>query len=635
MDISGISAAVTGGGHGIGRAIAHELARAGAKVAVGDIDEAAASAVAAEIGGIGVRLDVSDRASFEAFLDAAEQAHGPLGLMVNNAGIDWIGAFHEEPDEVTRREIDVNLYGTIAGSKLALGRMLPRGSGHLVNVASGVGRVPLPGSAVYSATKHGVVGLTESLRLEYRGRGIGFTVVQPAQVETAMLDGQGRPKALPVVTPEDVAQRSSTPSARAGSRCGCRGRRRRPRSSPRSCRGRRARRSCVRSASGRSPATPTSRRAASTTIGRSAGAERPSVPPIGRTPGRSGWAAYGFTVRAADVPPSHRNRNDVRRVIGTVRRNAPRASVSTARPTRRQPPPPDRRSRTTLVEPPGRTWPHSRARRAARALRPERRREDPEGRLAAPAEVLHPRLPAAAGRALRLVLPHVPGEVAHARVPPGHVRRLREVARLLRGRDAEHPVGRLGLVRVLVEVDRQPPRPARPQAAEPARRGRASRSPGRGRRGAPGRHAVGRFRRELQPVRVVGEPVGAGAAEPAAVAVPDLLEPASTRSPNSRRNSSGRSARSASSPTTRAAPARPRAPARPGRRRGSPGRRRARGAGSGAASTACTGRPHALRLRLEPQRHVRLVPEDVAVDHRRRSASPPPARSRRTARARA
>ena len=83
--------------------------------------------------------------------------------------------------------------------------MLPRGAGHLVNVASGVGRVPLPGSAVYSATKHGVVGLTESLRLEYRGSGIGFTVVQPAQVETAMLDGQGRPKALPVVSPEDVA----------------------------------------------------------------------------------------------------------------------------------------------------------------------------------------------------------------------------------------------------------------------------------------------------------------------------------------------------------------------------------------------------------------------------------------------
>jgi short-subunit dehydrogenase len=125
--------------------------------------------------------------------------------MVNNAGVDWVGPFHEEPDEVTRREIDINLFGTTMGSKLALARMLPRGQGHLVNVASGVGRVPMPGSATYSATKHGVVGLTESLRLEYHGSGVAFTLVQPSQVETAMIDGQGRPRALPVVTADDVA----------------------------------------------------------------------------------------------------------------------------------------------------------------------------------------------------------------------------------------------------------------------------------------------------------------------------------------------------------------------------------------------------------------------------------------------
>ena len=95
--------------------------------------------------------------------------------------------------------------GTILGSRLALQRMLPRRQGHLVNIASGVGRVPLPHSAVYSATKHGVVGLTESLRLEYRGSGLGFSLVQPAQVETAMLEGQARPRLLPVVTPDDVA----------------------------------------------------------------------------------------------------------------------------------------------------------------------------------------------------------------------------------------------------------------------------------------------------------------------------------------------------------------------------------------------------------------------------------------------
>ena len=206
--LAGLSAAVTGGGNGIGRAIALHLARAGARVAIGDRDTAAAETVAAEIGSdaFALSLDISDRDAFAAFLDAAEERHGPLAIMVNNAGVDWIGPFHEEPDEVTRREIDVNLFGTTIGSKLALQRMLPRRSGHLVNVASGVGRVPLPGSATYSATKHGVVGLTESLRLEYRGSGVSFTVVQPAQVETGMLDGQGRPRALPQISADDVAE---------------------------------------------------------------------------------------------------------------------------------------------------------------------------------------------------------------------------------------------------------------------------------------------------------------------------------------------------------------------------------------------------------------------------------------------
>jgi NAD(P)-dependent dehydrogenase (short-subunit alcohol dehydrogenase family) len=204
--LESVSVAVTGAAHGIGRAIAGHFARAGARVAIGDIDAEAAKTVASEIGGgaIGMALDVTDRESFAAFLDAAE-SHGPLAIMVNNAGVDWMSHFHEEPDEVSRRELDVNLMGTIIGSRLALQRMLPRKQGHLVNIASGAGRVPLPHSAVYSATKHGVVGLTESLRLEYQGSGIRFTLVQPAQVETAMLEGQARPRLLPVVTADDVA----------------------------------------------------------------------------------------------------------------------------------------------------------------------------------------------------------------------------------------------------------------------------------------------------------------------------------------------------------------------------------------------------------------------------------------------
>src|SRR4051794_25836800 len=200
--LDGVSAAVTGAGNGIGRAIARKLAAAGARVALADIDGDAAEAVAAEIGdaAFATALDVADRESFAAFLDDAEQRHGPLAVMVNNAGIDWVGPFHEEPDEVTRREIDVNLYGTLIGTKLALERMLPRRGGHLVNVASGVGRVPLPWSATYSATKHGLVGLMDSLKLEYRGSGVEFSVVLPSQVDTAMIEGQPRPRALSVVS---------------------------------------------------------------------------------------------------------------------------------------------------------------------------------------------------------------------------------------------------------------------------------------------------------------------------------------------------------------------------------------------------------------------------------------------------
>ena len=199
--------AVTGGANGIGRAIAERFARAGALVAIGDIDADAAARAAAPFGdrACGLALDVTDSAAFASFLDAAEQRHGALGVLVNNAGVDWIGPFHEEPDEVSRREVEINLLGTVYGTRLALQRMLPRGRGHIVNVASGVGRVPLPGSAVYAASKHGIVGLTESVRLEYRGSGLRFSLIQPAQVETGMLAGQGRPKLLPQVSPDDVA----------------------------------------------------------------------------------------------------------------------------------------------------------------------------------------------------------------------------------------------------------------------------------------------------------------------------------------------------------------------------------------------------------------------------------------------
>jgi NAD(P)-dependent dehydrogenase (short-subunit alcohol dehydrogenase family) len=205
--LHGLSVAVTGGANGIGLAVARRFAQAGAKVAIGDLDEGAAVAAARALGdsAVGLALDVRDRDAIADFLDAAEQRHGPLDVLVNNAGVDWIGAFHEEPDDVTRREIEVNLMGTLHGTRLALQRMLPRDAGHIVNVASGVGRVPLPGSATYSATKHAIVGLTESVRLEYRATNLRFSLIQPSQVKTAMLEGQAQPRLMDQITPDDVA----------------------------------------------------------------------------------------------------------------------------------------------------------------------------------------------------------------------------------------------------------------------------------------------------------------------------------------------------------------------------------------------------------------------------------------------
>jgi NAD(P)-dependent dehydrogenase (short-subunit alcohol dehydrogenase family) len=207
LTLAGASAAVTGAGSGIGRAIAVHLARAGARVALGDVNLEGAQATAELIGegAFAQALDITEPSGWQSFLDAAEDRHGPLRVMVNNAGVDWIGPFDEEPDDVTRREIEINLYGTILGCRYALRRMAARGEGHLVNIASGAGRVPLPGSASYSASKYGVVGLTESLRLEYRNRGVSFSVVLPSQVRTPMIDGQGHARTLALITPDDVA----------------------------------------------------------------------------------------------------------------------------------------------------------------------------------------------------------------------------------------------------------------------------------------------------------------------------------------------------------------------------------------------------------------------------------------------
>ena len=203
----GLHVAITGGARGIGAATAERLHREGARLTLGDVDVAAIEATAARLAGaIGLGLDVTDRASFTAFLDAAEAAQGPLDILINNAGIMPIGPFLEEPDEVARRQFDINVHGVILGMKIALPRMLARGSGHVVNLASAAGRLgSLPGEATYVATKHAVVGLSEAVRCEFEGTGVGVTTVLPNLANTRLGSGMHAARGMKKLEPADIA----------------------------------------------------------------------------------------------------------------------------------------------------------------------------------------------------------------------------------------------------------------------------------------------------------------------------------------------------------------------------------------------------------------------------------------------
>lgn len=178
--------AVTGGAAGIGREIARRLADAGAQVAIGDRDRAATRTTAEQLPGTveGFDLDVTDTESFEAFLNAVEHRFGPVDVLVNNAGVMWVGPFDEEPESAAQRQIEVNLHGVLRGVKLAAPAMRTRGRGHIVTVASAASKLAPPGEATYAATKHAVYGYLTAVRTELRGSGVNLSVVMPGVVET-------------------------------------------------------------------------------------------------------------------------------------------------------------------------------------------------------------------------------------------------------------------------------------------------------------------------------------------------------------------------------------------------------------------------------------------------------------------
>jgi 3-oxoacyl-[acyl-carrier protein] reductase len=183
--LAGKTALVTGGSRGIGRAIAAELARAGAAVVVGyrsGADEA--EAVAAEIGGRAVQADVSDDGEARRLVEEA----GELDILVNNAGITRDGLLMRMPDEDWRIVLETNLGGVFHTCRAASRGMLKRRAGSIVNISSVVGVHGNPGQTNYAAAKAGIIGFTKSLARELGNRGVRANVVAPGYISTRLTE---------------------------------------------------------------------------------------------------------------------------------------------------------------------------------------------------------------------------------------------------------------------------------------------------------------------------------------------------------------------------------------------------------------------------------------------------------------
>jgi NADP-dependent 3-hydroxy acid dehydrogenase YdfG len=208
--LEGKVVAITGAARGIGKATAKALTGAGAKVGIGDLDLELAKQTAQELGpnARAYALDVVERDSFSEFLDGVERDLGPIDVVVNNAGIMLVGwPFSDEDDPTTKRMVDINLWGVMHGTKLALERMKPRNTGHIVNIASQAGNGGFPGGATYCATKFAVRGLSEAVRGELHNEGLDIEIscVMPAVVNTELGASLGEGRFVKVVEPEDVA----------------------------------------------------------------------------------------------------------------------------------------------------------------------------------------------------------------------------------------------------------------------------------------------------------------------------------------------------------------------------------------------------------------------------------------------
>ena len=212
MEVAGKVIVVTGGAHGIGRALVERFARDGAKhVVVVDLDEARAKEIASGRGS-GRRVDVADAAAVAALVDDVERDVGPIDLFCSNAGILPVDADPNNaastPELEWNRAWAVNVMAHVHAARALIPRMIVRKSGYFLHTVSAAGLLSQIGSAAYSTTKHAAIGFAESLAITHKDHGIKVSVLCPQAVQTPMIEGQKMMGADidGVITAEDVAE---------------------------------------------------------------------------------------------------------------------------------------------------------------------------------------------------------------------------------------------------------------------------------------------------------------------------------------------------------------------------------------------------------------------------------------------